>query len=270
MRASGSSLSDVDHVIGAELLGHLHARAVLRGAGDDDQRRAGLLADHGLRQALLARALDQHRRVVADAAVEQRPLDAVRHRRDEAGELRRHALRHVMHHRVPRQIDVLREAAPQVRRLLVRGVAVADRVGIGAPVGVLAMPVLAGVAPLALAAAHVVLDEHQVAFLEALALGELAAGLGDDADVLVAHDGGLVVRRMLVELDVGAADAADLHLHQRARRPERPASGIRGFRSCSGRSARPPALFLPRLFLSIVMAGHSRRRIHVLDLAIRL
>ena len=62
----------------------------------------------------------------------------------------------------------------------------------------------------------VVLDEDEVAFLEALARGELAARLGDDADVLVAHDGGLVVRRVLVELDVGAADAADLHLHQRA------------------------------------------------------
>jgi len=59
-----------------------------------------------------------------------------------------------------------------------------------------------------------VLDEHQIALLEAIALGELAAGLGDVADVLVTHDRGLVVRRMLVELDVGAADAADLHLHQ--------------------------------------------------------
>jgi hypothetical protein len=51
--------------------------------------------------------------------------------------------------------------------------------------------------------------------LEALALGELAAGFGDVANVLVAHDGGLVVWRVLVELDVGTADAADLHLHQR-------------------------------------------------------
>ena len=150
-----------------------------------------------------------------------------------------------MDHRIPRQIDILREAAPQMRRLLGRGVAVADGVGVGAPVGVLAVAVLPGVAPLALAARHIVLDEDQIAFLEALALGELAAGLGDVADILVAHDGGLVVRRVLVELDVGAADAADLHLHQRARPPEHPASGIRGSRSCSVRSGRPPALSLP-------------------------
>ena len=34
------------------------------------------------------------------------------------------------------------------------------------------------------------LNESQIAFLEALALGELAAGLGIIADVLMAHDGG--------------------------------------------------------------------------------
>src|SRR5580704_4582948 len=114
----------------------------------------------------------------------------------------------MMHHGVPGQIHILREATPEMRRLLVRGVAVTDRVGIGAPVGVFAMPVLSGMTPFALAARHVVLDENQIAFLEALALGELAAGLGDVADILVAHDGGLVARRMLVELDVGAANAA--------------------------------------------------------------
>ena len=215
MRCQRVFLLHVDDVVGTELFGHLDARPVLGGAGDDDQRRAGLLADHGLRQALLARALDQHRGIVADAALEQRPLDAVRHRRHQPGKLGRHALRHVMHHRVPWQIDVLGEAAPQMRRLLGRGVAVADGVRIGAPVGVLAMAVLAGMAPFAFAAAHIMLDKDQVAFLEALARGEFAAGLGDDADILMSHDGRRVARRMLVELDVGAADAADFHLHQR-------------------------------------------------------
>ena len=59
-------------------------------------------------------------------------------------------------------------------------------------------------------------DEDEVAFLETLAAGEFAAGLGDDADILVAHDHRGIGRRMLVELDIGAADAADFHLHQRA------------------------------------------------------
>ena len=121
-----------------------------------------------------------------------------------------------MHHRVPRQIHVLGKAAPKMGSLLGRGVAVADCVGIGAPVGVLAMAILAEMAPLAFAAHHVVLDEHQVAFLETLAPRELAARLRDGADVLVAHDHRGVGRRMRIELDVGAADAADLHLHERA------------------------------------------------------
>ena len=110
-------LLHVDDVVGAELFGDVHTRFVLGRAGDDDQRGAGLLADHGLRQALLARALDQHRGVIADAAVEQRPLDAVRHRRHQAGELGRDALGHMMKHGVPWQIDILGKAAPQMRRL---------------------------------------------------------------------------------------------------------------------------------------------------------
>src|SRR5580698_2989388 len=77
------------------------------------------------------------------------------------------------------------------------------------------MAVLAGMAPLAFAARHVVFDKDEISLFESFAKREFAAGLGDSADVLVAHDGGLIVRRMLVELDVGAADAADLHLHQR-------------------------------------------------------
>src|SRR6185436_16797053 len=59
------------------------------------------------------------------------------------------------------------------------------------------------------------LDEHEVAFLETLAAHELAPGLGDDADVLVAHDHRRLGRRRGVELDVGAADPGHLHLHQR-------------------------------------------------------
>ena len=50
-------------------------------------------------------------------------------------------------------------------------------------------------------------------------------------------------RRRLVELDVGAADAGDLHLHQRAVGRDLRHRDIRGSRSCSGRSARRPVLF---------------------------
>src|SRR5437588_1845004 len=54
-------LVHVDRVIGAELLRYREPRAILRRAGDDDERGASLLADHGLRKALLPWPLDQHR-----------------------------------------------------------------------------------------------------------------------------------------------------------------------------------------------------------------
>jgi hypothetical protein len=60
------------------------------------------------------------------------------------------------------------------------------------------------------------LDEDAVALLDPLAGQELAAGLLDDADVLVAHDDRIAVRRLGVELDVRAADARDLDPHERA------------------------------------------------------
>ena len=103
-----------------------------------------------------------------------------------------------------------------MRRLFGGGVAVADGVGIFAPVGVFAMTVLAEMAPLAFTTTDVVLDENQVAFAEALAAREFAAGLGDVTDVLVAHDHGAWRRRSLVELDVGSANARDFHFEQSA------------------------------------------------------
>src|SRR5262249_9756046 len=106
------------------------------------------------------------------------------------------------------QVQLARKAAPEMGRLLGRGVAVTDGVGVAPPVGVLAVTVLAEMTPLALAAGDVVLHEHQVALLEALAPGEFAARLGDGADVLVAHDHRSLRRRGLVDLDLGSPAAA--------------------------------------------------------------
>src|SRR5215218_6447614 len=171
-------LLDVDHVVGAELLRDLHPCTVLGRAGDDDERGAGLLADHRLRQPLLTRALDEHGGIIADATVEQRPFNAVRHRRYQPCQFRGNALGDAMHDGIPRKIDVLREAAPEVGRPLGGRIAVTDGIRVVTPVGVLAVAVLAEMAPLALAAGDIVLHEYQVALLEALASGELAAGLG--------------------------------------------------------------------------------------------
>ena len=222
-------------MVGAKRSGDLHPRAVPGRARDDDERGARLLADHGLGQPLLARALNEHRGVIAHAAVEQRPFDPVGHRRRQPRQFRRHALRHMVEDGVPGKVHVLGKASPEMGGHVGCGVSVADRAGVVAPVGVFAVTVLAQMAPLAFAARDVVLDEDQVSFLEALAFGELAARLVDVADVLVPHDHRRARRRLLVQPDVGSADSRDLHLQQGAVLPRYPASETRGSRSCSGR-----------------------------------
>src|SRR5262245_15704493 len=168
-------LLDVDDEVGAQLSRDLHAGAVFRCTGNDNERGAGLLADHGLREPLLARALNEDARIIADAAVEQGPFHPVRHRGHQSRQFRRDTLWHMVHDRVPGKINVMGKATPQMRGLLRRRVAIADRVRVAAPVGVFAVPILAEVAPFAFAARHIVLHEYQVAFLETLAASEFAA-----------------------------------------------------------------------------------------------
>src|SRR5258708_38743063 len=99
--------------------------------------------------------------------------------------------------------------------LLGRGVAIADSVGVEAPIGVLTVTGLSQMAPLAFAAHDVMFHEYQVPFLEAFAPGELPAGLGDVANILVTHNHGGVLRRWwLRQLNISPANARDLHLHQ--------------------------------------------------------
>src|SRR5215475_8608576 len=105
---------------------------------------------------------------------------------------------------IPGQEHVLGEAAPQVIRVLAGRVAVAAGVWIRAPVGVLAVTVLAEATPVTAIAPDVVLDEGPVTFPEAVPLGKVWAGPDDGADVLVAHDDGRRKRRVRVHLHVGA------------------------------------------------------------------
>src|SRR5262249_42081131 len=102
-----------------------------------------------------------------------------------------------------------------MRSLFRRRVAVANGVGVAAPVGVFAVAILSEVAPLAFAAGDVMLDKDQIAFLEALAAGEFAPRFRDHSDFLVAHDHRLFGRRRFVKFTIVSADSGDLHLHQR-------------------------------------------------------
>src|SRR5882724_2780591 len=96
-------------------------------------------------------------------------------------------------------------------RQVSRGIAIAYGVGVVTPVGVFAVTILTQVTPLALAARNVVLQEYQVALFESLALGELAAGLRNVPDVLVAHDHRGARRGFSVHPHIGSADSGDLH-----------------------------------------------------------
>jgi ethanolamine utilization protein EutA len=209
-------LADIDDMVGTERPGQIQAGLVPGGAGHDDERRACLLARDDLRQPLLAGPLDQHGGLITDAGVEQRPLDPVRERGGDAGQLVGDGVRKLVQHGVPRQEHVPGEAAPQAVRVVRGRVPVAARIRIGPPVRVLAVPVLAQAAPLTRHAGDVVLDEDPVAFCHTLALSELASGAGDHPHVLVAHDDRCVERGARVHLHVGPADPGHVHPEQRA------------------------------------------------------
>src|ERR1700676_2310620 len=93
-----------------------------------------------------------------------------------------------MDHCIPGKVGVLRESAPQMVGIVRGRIAIPPAVGIGAPVGGTAETILAEMTPLALEAWDVVLDEDQIAFLDAFAFGELSARFGDVADVFMTHD----------------------------------------------------------------------------------
>ena len=101
----------IDDVICTHDLRAFETRLILIGAGDDDERSARLLTSDRLRQALLAGALNEDRRIIADAAIHQRPFNAIGHRGDEASEFRRHALGHVVNDRIPWQVNILPDQA---------------------------------------------------------------------------------------------------------------------------------------------------------------
>src|SRR5690606_31793041 len=98
-----------------------------------------------------------------------RPLDPVRHGGDDAGELGADAVRNLVQHRVPGEIHVLCEAAPEMRSPLRRRVAETQGLGIVAPVRPRAQSIVATVAPFAGKTGDVVLDEYEIALLDLLA-----------------------------------------------------------------------------------------------------
>src|SRR5205085_2307103 len=103
--------------------------------------------------------------------------------------------------------------APQMRRQIGGGIAIADRIGVGVPIGGLAVAIFALMAPFAGHVRQVMFEQNTVPLFHSLALQPFTAGFGDDADILVTHDD--VFDFLAVILHIAAADAGDLHLDQR-------------------------------------------------------
>ena len=80
-----------------------------------------------------------------------------------------------------------------------------------AAIGLIAEPKTACVAILAVAAGHVFFGDDEIPLAYAPVLGSFATDLGDDADVLMAHDAGRL-DVALVRADVAAADSDRFYL----------------------------------------------------------
>ena len=120
----------------------------------------------------------------------------------------------MVHDGVPWEINILSEAAPQVRRLFRRGISVADSFRVMSPIRVFTVTILTHMTPIAFAAHDIVLDKDQVALSKPLTPRELAARAFDPADVFMPHDDGGVGGRLLVELHIRAADTGNFHFQQ--------------------------------------------------------
>ena len=203
-------------MVGTKQRRHFQPSGVLGGAGDNDLAGARLLADYRLRQTLLPGALDQHHVVITDIAIKKRPFNAIGHGGHQPCKLRRHAVRHLMHHGIPRQEGVLGKTAPQVRRLVRRCVAIADTVRVATPIGIFTMTVFPPMTPLAFETADVMFHKYQVAFPETLAPGKFPAGLGDITNIFVTHDDRAPCQGLFVHFDIGTANTRYLHLQQGA------------------------------------------------------
>ena len=201
---------DIDGVMGAQFSRQGQAKLVgiARQAGHDDPRRAGLARSNDAGQPLLPRTLNDNALARPRAAVQIGPLDAIGQRQRQRGMPGLHPQRHPVENGVQMQMLVLAEAAPEARRDLQRGRAVAQAAQ--APVGGVAQAKLAAAAIVAVAARQVLLERHQVAFLDAPFQCRHIAQRFHMADGFMAEDQrAAACRQLLVVGGVAAADAGD-------------------------------------------------------------
>ena len=189
---------------------------------------------------MLARPLDQHRRVVADPAVDQRPLDAVGQRGHQPGQLGRDRREPCARPRSRAGTSAGRSrptGGTGGRRWCIRSAA---RRGWCAS----RSPRSAGTArggTTRTAGRGRSAPRTRGRPRRPLAVREGRPGLHDHADILVAHDDRGGVRRLRVHLHVRAADAGDLDFQQRTVGRDRGRRELPQLGGARGPCARPPA-----------------------------
>ena len=141
------------------------------------------------------------------SALFARPLHAVANWQSQRGLVSRHSLGQLVKHHIRRKVEVLPETAVEPA-----GAGVVVRVGHPA------MPELADAAPLAVPAWKVLLQRHELALFDAVALQETLAGFHDHPCVLVrVHPRGRTPPASRArEVAVGSAHTSRLDLHQGA------------------------------------------------------
>ena len=197
---------DVDGQVRAELAGEREFVFVAAQAGDDNLPRAGGARGDDGAESALAGAEDCD--ALADLKLRRRdgPVEARAERVIERGQARRQIVGHFVHCGRRGEIHVLGVTAPERRRAVGSGVAVA---------GGAVDAAFAGAAAVANAAADAGFDNNQVAHLNAPALAGAVAQRGDSADRFVARNYRIARSELAVELLViGAADTADFHPQQ--------------------------------------------------------
>src|SRR5262245_33410408 len=197
--------------MGAELLGQFQARLVASDARDKDLGGAGVARSECAGEPLLSRTLDQNIIAHFDPASADGPLKAVGHHRADKG--RRFGGQRVTdlsREHIGSEVDVIREAAEQVRRLIAFCSPAIVR-------ALLAKALIVAPAIGTAAAADGALQNDAIAFFYVVDRSSLFAELLDTAKNFMSENDGIIDFELAVKVfDVGAANAAHLDLNQAA------------------------------------------------------
>src|SRR5262245_19697108 len=197
--------------MGAELLGQFQARLVASDARDKDLSGAGVARSECAGEPLLSRTLDQNIIAHFDPASADGPLKAVGHHRADKG--RRFGGQRVTdlsREHIGSEVNVIREAAEQVRRLIAFCSPAIVR-------ALFAKALIVAPAIRTTTAADGAFENDAIAFFYVVNCSRIFAELFDSAEDFMSENDGIIDFKLAVQIfDVGTTDAAHLDLYQTA------------------------------------------------------